>query len=164
MALAEMCSEEKPVLLFDAAKSFQKDVARRCNPDGANPTQVMYMGVIPMSEAKAVSCGGLTLDLLLKFGVLVREVDGTIKLADDYEAKICYIVGDVKTVDNMDKIIRDIADRTLTAEETFDLAEVFEKALKRLIIIPGDWHAGLTMVQSIFNIFGIRFWNLSRLI
>ena len=101
-----------------------------------------------------MSYGGLSLDLLLKFGVLVRKVlDGTIKLADDYEAKICYIVGDVKTVDNMDKIFRDLADRTLTAEETFDLAEVFEKALKRLIIIPGDWHAGLTMVQSIFNIF-----------
>ena len=46
------------------------------------------MGIIPMSEAKAVSCGGLALDLLLKFGVLIREEDGTIKLADDYKAKI----------------------------------------------------------------------------
>ena len=97
-----------------------------------------------MSEAKTVSCGGLALDFLLKFGVLIREEDRTINLADDYEAKICYIVGDVKTVDNIDKIIRDLADRTLTAEETFELSGVLEKALKRLIIVPGDWHAELT--------------------
>ena len=70
--------------------------------------------------------------------MLIREEDGTTKLADDYEAKICYIVGDVKIVDNIDKIICDLADHTLTAEETFELSEVFEKALNQLIIIPED--------------------------
>ena len=74
---------------------------------------------------------------------MIREEDGIIKLADDCEAKICYIVGDAKTVDNIDKIIHDIADCTLTAEEIFELSKIFEKALKRLIIIPGDWHARL---------------------
>ena len=69
---------------------------------------------------------------------MIREEDGIIKLADDCEAKICYIVGDVKIVDNTDKIICDLTDCTLTSGETFELSEVSEKALKRLIIIPGD--------------------------
>ena len=38
-------------------------------------------------------------------------------------------------------------------------AECFTKALRRLMIIPGDWHAGLSMLQSIYNIFWDAFFE-----
>ena len=85
-----------------------KHTVRRCNPAEGAPTKVLYMGVVPMSESKAISCGGLALDFLLKFGILIKTDNDALILTSNYEAKICYIIGDVKTVDNINKIIRDL--------------------------------------------------------
>ena len=84
---------------------------------GRKPPPYFQQGVVALSESKTISCGGLALDLLLKFVTLIRESDGTIKLADDYKAKICHIFAYVKTVKNMDKIIRDLAGRSLSVDQ-----------------------------------------------
>ena len=38
-------------------------------------------------------------------------------------------------------------------KESSQQAEVFAKALKNVMTIPCNWHAGLTMLQSIMNVF-----------
>ena len=89
----------------------------------------MYIVSVPISEVKSVSYGGLSLDLLLKFGVLVRKHDGMNELAEDYEAISCYIVGDVNTVNNMDTIMIDLSSRKLSSEETFNVGKYTRKLL-----------------------------------
>ena len=59
----------------------------------------------------------------------------------------------MKTVDNVDNIAEDLSNRPLSLKESSQQAEVFAKALKNVMTIPGDWHAGLTMLQSIMNVF-----------
>ena len=61
--------------------------------------------------------------------------------------------GDVKTVDNIDKITEVLSHRPLSLKESNDQANVFSKALSTVMTLPGDWHGSLTMVQSILNIF-----------
>ena len=68
-------------------------------------------------------------------------------------------MGDVKTVDNVYKIAEDLSSRMLSMKESSQQAEVFAKALKNVMAIPGDWHAGLNMLQSIMNVFGMDFWS-----
>ena len=111
------------------------------------------MGIAAMSEAASAQCGGLALDLLYKFGILIHNEDGGWDLANDWERKRIYVVGDVKTADNIDKFIRDLIKRPLSSNRVNQLAGTFEKAMTRIVIKAGDWYAGLSMVQSIFNIF-----------
>ncbi len=61
------------------------------------------------------------------------------------------VVGDVKTVDNLDKGGREMLHATLGGKESSVEADVFANALKRFVIKPGDWHASLTMLQAINN-------------
>ena len=112
-----------------------------------------YLGIVVTSKAASAQCGGLVLDLLYKFGVLLRNDDGGWGLAPDWEQKRIDVVGDVKTADNIDKFSCDLIKRPLSAAQTNQLADNFEKAMTRIVIKAEDWHAGLSMVQSIFNIF-----------
>ena len=56
-------------------------------------------------------------------------------------------------MDNIDKIANDLANRSLSLQDSNEMADYFEAAIGRVICFPGDWHTGLAMVQSINNIF-----------
>ena len=111
------------------------------------------MGLVGIDKAALKECGALTLDMLLKFGILEQDGDGMWQLTENWEAKRAFLVGAVKTVDNTNKIAEDLSNRPLSLKESSQQAEVFAKALKNVMTIPGDWHAGLTMLQSIMNVF-----------
>ena len=109
--LAEICDGEGPHSLFEKADKFQTHTTRVCFPDGGQPTKINYMGVVAMSEAVSRECGGLALDLLFKYDILRRTSDGEWVLTPDWEEKRIYVVGDVKTADNIDKFIHDLLGR-----------------------------------------------------
>ena len=153
LSLARLCETDSASSMFRLMKLFQHNVTRTCNPDRVHATETNYMGIVTMSEAASQECGGLTLDLLYKFGVLIKLEDGTFDLGPDWEEKRCYIIGDVKTADNIDKFIRDLVGRPLSLNHVSDLADIFEKALTRVVVLPGDWHAGLSKLQAIHNIY-----------
>ena len=120
------------------------------------------MGVQPVSEASAHGCGGLAMDLCCKFGLIVQDFEGNWILSDDFLLKRAYIFGNVKTWHNTDKIVNNIMNRLASTAISETEAIVFDKALAKLVVVPGDWHAGLTMLQSIFSIFGMGFLDLIR--
>jgi len=117
-------------------------------------TMSNYMGLGGIDEALSKECGAITLDLLVKFGILEDAGNGLWRLAENYEAKRCYLFGDVNnTVDNIDKITEVLSNRPLSLKESNDQADVFSKALSTVMTLPGDWHGRLTMLQSILHIF-----------
>ena len=77
----------------------------------------------------------------------------TFSVAPDYKAKRAYLFGDVKTFDNIDKFVSNLVDRRLTLNEHNETTSVFKDAIDQMMCVPGDWHAGLLMLQSIMNIF-----------
>ena len=76
------------------------------------------MGLIGIDEAASKEYGALTLDMLLKFGILEQDGDRMWKLTGNWEAKRAFLIGDVKTVDNVDKIAEDLSSRPLSMKES----------------------------------------------
>ena len=91
------------------------------------------------------------LDLLLREGVLVKEDDGSWMLAPDWESRCIYLFGDAKTIENVAKFMRDMPDQKVSYTVANLQSEVFIQALSRDVQLPGDWHTGLNMLQSIYN-------------
>ena len=57
------------------------------------------------------------------------------------------------SVENVVKFIRDITNRDVAYDESSKMADDFMNALSRVMQLPGDWHAGLAMLQSIYTLF-----------
>ena len=63
--------------LFDAARTFQADTVKRWNESIDEPTLSMYLGLLAIDEAASKECVTITLDLLLRAGVLLQDDDGS---------------------------------------------------------------------------------------
>ncbi len=69
--------------------------------------------------------------------------DGSWTLADDWANRRVYLFGDAKTIENMSKFVKDMQDRKISYTHANVQAEVFLKALSRIVEAPGDWHTGI---------------------
>ena len=73
----------KAKLLFNKAKSFQKKVVKSWNPNIENRTKSVCIGLVDIDESASMPNGAITLDLLIRSGVLVMGENGNWRLADD---------------------------------------------------------------------------------
>ena len=78
--------------------------------------------------------------------------DGSWLLPDDWDKSRIYIFEDAKTIENMTKFVCDMQDRHISYSVANVQAEIFLKAITVVMDLPGDWHADLSMAQSIFNV------------
>ena len=134
-------------------KDFQVRTVRRWNPKIEEPSLSIYLGLLGIDEAASKECGSITLDLLLRSGILVETEDGGWSLADDWENRRVYLFGDAKTIENMSKFVKDMQDRKISYTQANVQAEVFLKALSCIVEAPGDWHTGMNMLTSIYNMY-----------
>jgi len=77
--------------MFCHAKSFQRDAVRRYNPDADEPIHSNHSGLIDIDEGASKECGALALDLLIKFGIMMKSKDGSYDVFPDSEAKKAYL-------------------------------------------------------------------------
>ena len=143
--------------MFDAARSFQVETVKRWNKEIDDPTLSMYLGLLAIDESASKECGAITLDLLLRAGVLMQDDNGSWSLANDYETRRVYIYGDGKTIENMAKFVRDMQARQISFTEANMQSEIFLKALTCVRDLPRDWHTGLNTLTSIFNLYYVGF-------
>ena len=108
-----------------------------------------------MDEDTTRQNGALALDLASKCGLLTKDATGKWVPGKDADVRRIYIVGDVKTTDLLEKCLYNLNHSPGMGEDfsQFIEKEVFKDTLSRLIIHPGDWHAGLTCLQTVYNIF-----------
>ncbi|KAK1743298.1 hypothetical protein QTG54_005919 [Skeletonema marinoi] len=139
--------------LLKGAQELQDKVTSCWNPDVGDVSLTMMLGLAGMEEDSANKCGSITLDQLYRVGVLEENADGTWKLADGWEKRRIYLFGDRKTIENMQKFSRDMANRKLTYDDATRQADVFMDAMTTVMQLPGDWHAGLAMLKSIYTLF-----------
>ena len=104
-----------------------------------------------IDEAASKEYGAITLDLVLRAGILVEAEDGSWTVADNYLTRRIYLYGDAKRVENMVKFVRDMQDRRISYSAANVQPEVFLKALEVVMDLPGDWHTGLNMAQTIYS-------------
>ena len=61
--------------LIQKAKCFQEWTVKKWNPHIQEPTLSIYLGLVAIDEAASKECGAITLDLLLRAGVLIESDD-----------------------------------------------------------------------------------------
>ena len=103
------CSDDSVKEMFCCAKSCQRDAVQKWNPDADEPTHSNHSGLIVIDEGAYKECGALALDLLIKFGIMMKSKDSSYDVPPDFEAKRAYLFGDVKTVDNVDKFVNTLS-------------------------------------------------------
>ena len=72
-------------------------------------------------------------------------------MTPDWETRRIYLFGDAKTIENVAKFMREMQDQKVT----YTVANL--QALTRIVQLPGDWHDGLDMIQSIYNMYHFVF-------
>ena len=124
-AFLVMVDQHEVQAVFESAKRFQRDAVKKWNPNLDEVTQTNYMSLMAMNESTSHPTGALLLDIAAKFGLIQNDKNGLWEEGEFADAKMGFIFGDVKTVDNIDKLVRDIANRPLSMKESSDMANVF---------------------------------------
>jgi cupin superfamily acireductone dioxygenase involved in methionine salvage len=111
------------------------------------------MGFVGVHEDSSDGATAVILDMLLKFGILIYNQNGTWKLHRYANLRRLYCFGDRKTIENSTAFVNKLSNRSLSFEESSMQAQIFLNASNRVMFLPGDWHTGMNMLQSIYKIF-----------
>ena len=99
----------------DAVKTFQTDTVCWWNKEVEDPTLPRYLGILAIDKGVSRECSAITLDLLLRAGVLLQDEDESWSLADDYKSRRVCVYGDAKNIENMAKFFRDMQERKISS-------------------------------------------------
>ena len=95
---------------------FRKDSAH-VDLNSDDPTLSVFVRLSGIGESASKEYGAITLDVLLRAGVLVEGDNGRWDLTPDYSERHIYLVGNAKTVENMVTIVCDIQDQHITCSD-----------------------------------------------
>ena len=147
------CLLDGAVAFFAANRTFQDDAVQKWNPHTEDVTDSLFLGFVGVKEDNRPGCATVALDLLLK-GCTLHEVHcGVWALDKNHHLHRNYIFGDQKSIENMNGFVSELRGRKVSLEVEGDNANIFEEALNTVMQLPGDWHTGLNMSQSIFKCF-----------
>ena len=151
----------KDIIISDGGKnfmnvchSFKKDAVDKWNCGLSEVvTKSLFLGVVGIDEGEKKGAGTITLELLLKGGTLNETDSGSWDLEESYENHRNYIFGDRKTIECISSFFSTARGREPNLEESSILMDKFEEASNTIMTVPGDWHTGLNIAQSIFKCF-----------
>ena len=88
-------------------------------------------------------------------GVMYQnEQNHSWECSDDLNDRRIYVFGDTKTIENENKWIRDLqGGRRLSYDKVNVQGGKFLKATECVMVLPGDWHESMSMLQSIFAVY-----------
>ena len=114
-----------------------------------------FMGLGTMDEDTTNQNGALGCDIAAKAGLLVKNQIAQWAVEKYADSRRIYFVGDAKTADLFEKCLYNLQNNPNFSEdrEKFEELDTFVNTMKRLYVRPGDWHAGLTMFQSVMSTF-----------
>jgi hypothetical protein len=145
---------EPPAIAFlnDVIK-FQRSAVRDWNQVCDEVTLSYNMGFVGVREDLSDGATSVILKVLLKFGVLIYNEDETWALHK--YAKLCwlYCFGNHKTIKNSSAFVNKLSNCSLLFEETSIQSEIFLEAFNKVLFLPGNWHTGMNMLQSIYKLF-----------
>jgi len=98
------------------------------------------------------------LDFLVLAGLLIEKKDPVTKwvywvAAENIEEKWVYVVGDLLSLDNLESFIKMLHKSKVTFDECYRQVLDFEKALSRVVSIPGDLHVKFHTLGPIFRVY-----------
>eukprot|EP00956_Cyclotella_meneghiniana_P042471 scaffold248481_cov53-Cyclotella_meneghiniana.AAC.4 len=151
--LRHLCGKTNVKSLQDKCYSFKWDSVTAWNPHVSKVTKSLMLGIVGIDEGSAEGAMTCVLDLLLKYGVLQEEEDGSWSKVETDPPRKMMCFGDRTTNENMAAFIVSLQDRPMSLQDASYQADVFLDAVANTQFFPGDWHTGLNMLQSIFKVF-----------
>jgi hypothetical protein len=111
------------------------------------------MGFVGVREDSLDGAASMILNMLLKFGVLTYKNDDTWALKQFAKLRRLYCFGDRTTIEISSAFVNKLSNRSLSFEESSIQEEIFFEAFDKVMFLPGDWHTGMNMLQSIYKLF-----------
>ena len=122
----------------NAAKTFQTDTVCRWNKEVDDPTLSMYLGLLAINDGVSRESGAITLDLLIRSGVLFQDEDESWSLVEDYRSRLVCVHGDANTIENMARFVQDIQEHKISSTDANLQNEIFMEALTCVHDLPSD--------------------------
>ncbi len=138
---------------FKSVADFQNKAVTDWNEFQDNVTLSYNMGFVGLRGDSSSGAALVILDMLLKFGVFVYKQDKTWSLHCLAKLRRFYCFGDWKTIENSSAFVNKLSNRNLSFKESSLQAEIFLDAFDKVMFLPGDWHTGMNMLQSIYKLF-----------
>ena len=146
---------EAAISFFNSVSKFQQEAVCDWNRTRDDVTFSYNMRFVGVRKDSLDGAATVILDMLLNFGVLVYNQDETWALSRT--ARFCrlYCFGDRKTIKNGTAFVNKRINCSLSFEQSSLQAENFLNAFSRVMFLPGDWHTGMNMLQSIYKLFWV---------
>ena len=143
------------------AKKFQRRHTHTWNTKSGKATKLFIPAVSTYDEMKLNEYGMALIEVMTMCGLLVdkTKIDSTGKkkpkwnIAEDYEERTMYLCMDGLSLDRHRSLEKRLASLPLSYVDAFEQSLDFQKALSRIIEIPGPLHIAFHMCQCIFNIY-----------
>ncbi len=167
--LARQLALSKSSVLREATQ-FQQRILSLLDDKRDEISSILVPPVSTRDEVSTSGFGMAIIELLVLIGVLVEEKnehDGTVSwtLGEKASTKLfLYLCIDGLSLDRHRSFKKRLKMIPQSYARNFQQALVFQKALKRVIEIPGALHISFHMLQTIFDVFGVFIkWNVNVL-
>ena len=85
--------------------------------------------------------GLVVIEFSFKVGLIEGTLEGSWKLADNWEQRKIFLTGDVLSIANLYRFVKKLNNKMKNIfSQSYLQAEVFRKALTQFIPVTGDWY------------------------
>ena len=149
----EYCNTEDSLQFFNVAYKIQRKAVLDWNANADDVMMLFNMGFVGIQEDSAAGADSVVLSMLLKFGLLKYNNNNTWDIAADVNKRRFYSFEDRKLNENCSAFVSTLSHRPLTFKESSMQAEIFLESFRNIMFLPGNWHTGMNMLQSIYKVF-----------
>jgi hypothetical protein len=153
LLLCNYVRQPMAAVFFKNVLNFQRQAVKDWNSHYNDVTLSYNMGFVGVREDSSDGAALVILDMLLKFGVLNYNNNNMWGLNWLAKLQRLYCFGDWKTIENSLAFVNKLSNRSLSFKESSIQAEIFLKAFSKVMFLPGNWHTGMNMLQSIYKLF-----------
>ena len=127
--MRSICATSTVKTLQKQCHRFKWDGVMAWNPDAARVTKSMMLGVVGIDEGSSEGAMTCVLDLLLKYGEIKEEPDGSWSRVKAVRPRRYMCYGDRTTNENMTAFIVSLQDRPMSLQEESIQADIFIEAV-----------------------------------
>jgi hypothetical protein len=138
LAFGEYTRTNAAQQFFKLVIGFQRNSVADWNPFRDDITLLYNMEFVGVREDSSDGAASVTLDMLLKFGVLVYNQDETWSLHYFAKLRWLYCFGNRKTIENSSAFVIKLSIHNLTFKESSLQADIFLNAFNKVVFLPVD--------------------------
>ena len=143
--------------LLSKSQKFQQINTEMWNPASKKVTKFIVPPVVPYDEISTRGMGMSLIHLLELVGIVNRTETGENHclwgLSDDWEERHMILALDGLSIDRFRSFLTGLENVPMSFTKIYEQNMIFQKAMSKVICVPGQLHMSFHMLQCIFTIF-----------